>query len=150
VLGDITNAQLHAWSAAQERNGLTAHTTPARTVYWIDSPSEWALSVGSAELPVLLVFSERACAQRCPSISASARIVGSVLLDSGCNDDKMRGWQAGTIEGQLVVESGLPEWQQGTVLARPEGRKAYSLNWPTGIDATRVQRVNGSWSGNAP
>ncbi|WP_295522773.1 hypothetical protein [Limnohabitans sp. Rim8] len=150
VLGEITDAQLQAWSDAQERNGLTAHTTPARTVYWIDSPSEWQLSVGSTDLPVLLAFSAKACAQGCPRIHASARVIGSVLLDSGCNDEKMRGWQAGTIEGQLVVESGLPEWQQGTVLARPEGRNAYILNWPAGIDATRLQRVNGSWSGDPP
>lgn len=150
VLGDISDAQLRALSDAQERNGLTEHTTPARTVYWIDSPREWQLSVGSTNQPVLLAFSATACAQRCPSISTSARIVGSVLLDSGCNDEKMRGWQAGTIEGQLVVESGLPEWQQGTVLAHPKGRGAYTMNWPVGMDATRVQRINGSWSSNAP
>lgn len=150
VLGNITDAQLQAWSDAQERNGLTAFSHPARTVYWIDSPNTWQLSVGSTDLPALLVFSAKACAQRCPQISASARIVGSVLLDSGCQDEKMRGWQGGTIEGQLVVESGLPEWQQGTVLAHPEGRKAYNLNWPAGIDAARIQRVNGSWSSDAP
>lgn len=150
VLGDITDAQLQTWSDAQARNGLTAQTTPARTVYWIDSASEWPLSVGSPEWPALLVFSAQACAQRCPSISASARIVGSVLMDAGCNDEKMRGWQAGTIEGQLVVESGLPEWRGGTVLSRPAGRKAYTLDWPAGIDATQVQRVNGSWSANTP
>jgi hypothetical protein len=150
VLGDITEAQLQAWSDAQARNGLTAQTTPARTVYWIDSPSEWSLSVGTPEWPALLVFSAKACAQRCPSISTSARIVGSVLLDAGCNDDKMRGWQAGTIEGQLLVESGLPEWRGGTVLSRHDARHAYSLHWPAGIDATQVQRVNGSWSANTP
>jgi hypothetical protein len=76
--------------------------------------------------------------------------VGSVLLDAGCNDDKMRGWQAGTIEGQLLVESGLPEWRGGTVLSRHDARHAYSLHWPAGIDATQVQRVNGSWSANTP
>lgn len=150
VLGDISDAQLQAWSEAQERNGLTAQTNPARTVYWIDSPGEWQLSVGSAEQPALLAFSAKACANRCPRIHTSVRVMGSVLLDSGCNDEKMRGWQAGTIEGQLVVESGLPEWQQGTVLARPEGRNAYVLHWPVGIDATQVQRINGSWTGNAP
>ncbi|PIT74877.1 hypothetical protein [Limnohabitans sp. G3-2] len=150
VLGDITDAQLQAWSSAQERNGLSALTRPARTVYWIDSPQEWQLSVGSAEQPALLAFSAKACAQRCPRIHPGVRVVGSVLLDSGCNDEKMRGWHAGTIEGQLVVESGLPEWQQGTVLAHPEGRKAYSLSWPVGIDAAQVQRIHGSWSSSAP
>lgn len=146
VLGDITDEQLQDWSKAQERHGLTAHTTPARTIYWIDSPADWLHSVGSADSPALLVFSNKACALRCPRIDTSVRIHGSVLLDPGCNDEKMRGWQAGTIEGQLVVESGLPEWRSGTLLARPEGRNAYILNWPHDIDATHVQRVNGSWS----
>jgi hypothetical protein len=150
VLGDITDEQLQAWSAAQEANGLTAQTKPPRSVYWIDSPADWQLSVGTPETPAVVVFSAKACAQRCPRMGAGVRIVGSVLLDSGCNDEKMRGWQAGTIEGQLVVESGLPEWRSGTVLARPEGRDAYIMNWPEGIDARQVQRINGSWSEGKP
>jgi len=150
VLGDITDEQLQAWSATQERNGLTAQTNPPRSVYWVDSPSDWQLSVGSTDTPALLVFTAKACALRCPRIGADVRVVGSVLFDSGCNDEKMRGWQAGTIEGQLVVESGLLEWRYGTVLARPEGRNAYILHWPEGIDARRVQRINGSWSEGAP
>lgn len=150
VLGDITDEQLQAWSEAQEASGLTAQTKPPRSVYWIDSPADWQLSVGTAETPAVVVFSAKACTQRCPRMATSVRIVGSVLLDSGCNDEKMRGWQAGTIEGQLVVESGLPEWRFGTVLARPEGRDAYIVNWPEGIDASRVQRINGSWSEGKP
>jgi hypothetical protein len=150
VLGDITDAQLQAWSKAQERNGLTAQTTPARTIYWIDSAADWPHSIGSADNPVLLVFSAKACASRCPRIDTNTHIYGSVLLDPDCNDEKMRGWQAGTIEGQLVVESGLPEWRSGTVLGHPQGRKAYAVSWPQGIDATRMQRVNGSWSEGAP
>jgi len=150
VLGDITDAQLQAWSSAQERNGLTAQTTPPRSIYWIDSTADWLQSVGTASSPVLLVFSAQACAQRCPRIGTGVRIYGSVLIDSGCNDEKMRGWQAGIIEGQLVVESGLPEWRSGTVFARPDGRNAYILNWPKDIDARRVQRVNGSWSEGTP
>ena len=150
VLGDITDEQLQTWSAAQERNGLSAQTSPPRSVYWVDSPADWQLSVGTTSTPALLVFSAKACALRCPRMAANVRIVGSVLLDSGCNDDKMRGWQAGTIEGQLVVESGLPEWQSGTVLARPEGRDAYLLKWPEGMDARQVQRIPGSWSEGKP
>lgn len=150
VLGDISDAQLQAWSTAQERNGLTAQSTPPRTIYWIDSPADWQRDVGTKDHPALLVFSAQACAQRCPRIDAGVRIHGSVLIDSGCNDDKMRGWQAGIIEGQLVVESGLPEWRSGAVLARPDGRDAYILNWPQGIDATRLQRIHGSWSEGAP
>ena len=150
VLGDITDAQLQAWSTAQERNGLTAQSTPPRTIYWIDSPADWQDNVGTVDHPALLIFSAKACAQRCPRIGVGVRIQGSVLLDSGCSDDKMRGWQAGTIEGQLVIESGLHEWRSGTVLARPDGRNAYILNWPQGIDTTLLQRIHGSWSEGAP
>jgi hypothetical protein len=146
VLGAIQDAQLQAWSTAQERNGLTAQTTPPRSIYWVDSPADWHTSVGTPDMPALLVFSAQACAQRCPRIGAGVRIVGSVLLDSGCNDEKMRGWEGGRIEGQLVVESGLPEWRSGTVIAMPQGRDAYILNWPVGIDASQIQRINGSWS----
>jgi hypothetical protein len=150
VLGSITDAQLQAWSTAQEHNGLTAQTTPPRSIYWIDSPNDWQQSVGTATTPALLVFSAKACALRCPRIGANTLIYGSVLIDSGCNDDKMRGWQGGTIEGQLVVQSGIPEWRSGTVLARPAGRNAYILNWPEGMDTSRVQRVNGSWTASTP
>lgn len=150
ILGDSTDAQVQAWSAAQERQGLHAASTPARSVYWVDSPADWLLSVGSLEAPVLLVFSAKACAQRCPRIGAGVRIVGTVVVNAGCQDEKMRGWQAGTIEGQLVIESGLPEWQSGVVMAHAVARQPYQLRWPAGVDATRVQRIPGSWSEGAP
>ena len=149
VLGDITAEQLQAWSAAQERNGLHALSTPPRSIYWIDSPADWGQSVGTPETPALLVFSSQACAFRCPRIAPGVHIHGSVVLDAGCDDEKMRGWQGGWIEGQLVVESGLPEWRTGTLWARSYGRNAYILDWPDGIDASRLQRVNGSWSEGA-
>lgn len=150
VLGEITDAQLQAWSKAQADNGLTAQTTPPRSIYWIDSPQDWRESVGTADTPALLVFSAKACALRCPHMDPGVRIRGTVVMDSGCDDEKMRRWQTGTIEGQLVVESGLPEWRAGTVLAKPEVGLAYRLRWPAGMDATRLQRVNGSWSEGTP
>lgn len=150
VLGSLSDAQLQAWSDAQARNGLTAHTTPPRSVYWVDSAAEWQDSVGTASHPVLLVFSAASCAVRCPHLHPLTQIVGSVVFDSGCDDEKMRGWQGGTIEGQLVVESGLPDWTAGTVLASPHAHRAFTLHWPLGMDASAVQRVNGSWSEGAP
>ena len=150
VLGDITAQQLQDWSAAQERNGLHAMSSPPRTIYWTDSPADWGQSVGTPETPALLVFSDKACALRCPRIAPGVHIHGSVVLDTGCDDEKMRGWQGGWIEGQLVVESGLPEWRSATLWARAYGRNAYILDWPEGIDASRVQRVNGSWSEGTP
>ncbi len=149
VFGDITDEQLQAWSAAQERNGLHALSTPPRSIYWIDSPGDWGQSAGTPDTPALVVFSSKACALRCPRIAPGVHIHGSVVLDSGCDDEKMRGWQAGWIEGQLVVESGLPEWRSANLWARSYGRNAYILDWPDGIDASRVQRVNGSWSEGA-
>lgn len=150
VLGNITDEQIKAWSEAQEHNGLNAQSTPPRTVYWTDSPTAWEQNIGTAQNPALLVFSALACALRCPHIGANVKVFGSVLIASGCNDEKMRGWQAGPIEGQLVVESGLPEWRLGIVYAHPKGRNAYILKWPDGIDASQVQRVNGSWSEGVP
>jgi len=150
ALGDITDAQLKAWSSAQERQGLHALSNPPRTVYWIDSPADWTQSIGQPDHPALLVLSEQACTQRCPRIAAGVHIHGSVVVQAGCDDEKMRGWQAGWIEGQLVIEAGLPEWRSGDLWARPYGRDGYNLNWPAGIDARQVQRVNGSWSEGSP
>ena len=150
VLGEMTPTQVKAWSDAQADNGLHAQSQPPRSIYWIDSPADWTQSLGSAAHPVLLVFSSLACAGRCPRLSADSRIWGTVYLDAGCDDEKMRGWQGGWIEGQLVVESGLPEWHSATLWARSYGRDGYILNWPDGIDASRVQRVNGSWSEGSP
>jgi len=146
VLGEITPAQIQVWSLAQERNGLHAQSQPRRNVYWVDSPAPWAQSLGDADAPVLLVFSAQACRLRCPSIAAGVRIVGTVVLQSQCQDDKARGWRAGHIEGQVVVESGLPELQSGShIQARTFAANAYQLPWPKGMDARRVQRVPGSW-----
>lgn len=149
VLGDITPAQLQAWSEAQARSGLTAHSDPPRSLWWVDSPVDWNTPLGDASHPVLLVFSAQACAQRCPRIASSARIHGTVYLDAGCSDDKVRGWQSGPITGQLVVETGLVELgTSAQVTAQPSVRQAYALRWPAGIDARRVQRVAGSrWEG---
>lgn len=146
VLGDITPEQVKAWSQAQERNGMHAQSQPPRSIYWVDSPATWTQSVGQTDAPVLLVFSATACSLRCPSIASGVRIQGTVVLQTQCQDDKARAWRAGTIEGQLVVESGLPDWPSGSrVVARTYSPTAYQLAWPAGMDSTQVQRVAGSW-----
>ncbi len=150
VLGATDDQQLQDLSNAQERQGLTAHTSPPRTVYWVDSPAAWSDSVGTTNSPVLLVFSAQACAFKCPHLLAHTHVVGSVVFNSGCQDEKMRGWQAGQITGQLVVESGMPDWTSGRLLASPDARKAFSVHWPPGMDASTLQRVMGSWSQGAP
>jgi hypothetical protein len=151
VLGDTTPEQIRAWSDAQERNGLSALSQPARSVYWVDSPSTWGRSIGTPEAPVLLVFSSQACSQRCPDIAAGVHVVGTVVLQTQCQDDKARGWSAGHIEGQLVVESGLPELQAGSrIEARDLAATPYRRPWPAGMDARQVQRVPGSWREGGP
>jgi Tfp pilus assembly protein PilX len=146
VFGALTHAQIQAISQAQALKGLSASTSPTRTVYWIDSASDWAQSVGSASAPVLLVFSATACASQCPRISLSAKIVGTVFLDSQCNDSRVANWHSGAISGQVAVASGLPQLQAGSQMQwLTQHRQAFDWAWPSGIDATRVQRVRGSW-----
>lgn len=145
VLGDTTPAQLRAWSDAQARHGLHERSTPARSIYWVDSTADWTQSLGTAERPVLLVLSSQACAQRCPRIASGVHIHGTVVVDAGCDDDKMRGWQAGWVEGQVVVEAGLPQVTGNSrVWARASARQAYALHWPPGLDSRQVQRLQGS------
>ncbi|MBM3386768.1 MAG: hypothetical protein FJY36_03760 [Betaproteobacteria bacterium] len=149
VLGDITPAHLQAWSEAQARNGLSAHSQPARSIWWIDSPADWNTSLGDAGQAVLLVFSARACASRCPRIAKHVRIQGTVYLDAGCDDAKVQGWQSGPIVGQLVVETGLADLAASPQVRAQAGvRQAYALFWPPGTDTRRLQAVPGSrWEG---
>ncbi len=145
VLGDNTPEQVRAWSQAQERQGLHSLSQPARNIYWVDSPADWTQSLGSANQPVLLVFSSQACALRCPRLAAGTTVQGTVVLEAGCDDEKMRGWQAGQVQGQLVVEGGLPQFTgSARLLARPQAHQAYTLHWPPGMATDQVQGVNGS------
>lgn len=146
LMGSTTPAQIQAVSQAQALKGLSASTRPARSVYWIDSPNEWTQSVGSPSAPVLLVFSATACASQCPRINPSTKIVGTVYLDSQCQDSRVTLWHSGAVSGQVAVASGLPSLQSGSQLQwLANHRQAFDWPWPTGIDARRVQRVRGSW-----
>jgi Tfp pilus assembly protein PilX len=151
VLGDLSAEHIRAWSQAQERQGLHALSQPSRTIYWVDSPAPWTQSVGSAQAPVLLVFSATACSPFCPSMVSGVRIHGTVVLDTQCQDDRARAWRAGQIDGQLLINSAWPEAPNASqVTAQPYARKAYLLPWPQGMDARQVQIVNGSWREGTP
>lgn len=150
VLGDIKPEQIRAWSEAQVRNGLHSLSQPTRSIYWVDSPSTWTQSLGSREAPVLLVFSSQACAYRCPDLAPGVRVLGTVVLQTQCQHDKARAWYAGYIEGQLVVESDLPDLHTGSRIEARALPEAYRLVWPAGIDAGQVQRVPGSWREGGP
>ena len=146
VFGATTPAQIQALSQAQALKGLSSTTLPARTVYWIDSPNDWTQSIGSTSAPVLLVFSATACASQCPRISPSTKIVGTVFLDTQCQDSRAALWHSGTVMGQVALPSGLPNLQAGSQLQwLAKHRQAFDWPWPSGIDAQRVQRVRGSW-----
>ena len=151
VLGKLSAEHIRAWSQAQERQGLHALSQPPRSIYWVDSAAPWSQSVGSAQAPVLLVFSATACTPRCPSMVSGVHIHGTVVLDTQCQDDKARAWRAGQIDGQLLINSAWPEAPNASqVTYQPYARKAYLLPWPQGMDARQVQIVNGSWSEGTP
>lgn len=146
LFGQTTPAQIQAISQAQVLKGLNSQTQPARTVYWVDSPSEWSQSVGTTTAPVVLVFSALACANQCPRISPSTLIVGTVYLDTQCQDSRAELWHSGSVSGQVALTSGLPNLQSGSqFLWFANHRQAFDWPWPVNIDATRVQRVRGSW-----
>ena len=150
ALGDVQPEQVQAWSREQERNGLSTSTQPARSVYWIDSDRDWGQSLGQADAPVLLVFSETACAIRCPRLLPGVLVHGTVVLAAACQDARLAGWSTGEIAGQVVAETraqALPSALQ--VSASTYARQAFELPWPAGIDASRVQWVAGSFSKGA-
>ena len=118
--GDTTPAQLRAISAAQMQNGLTSLSQPSRSVYWIDSPLTWTQSLGSQDAPVVLIFSAIACAVQCPQISSNTAITGMVYFQS-----------ANACQNPVALYS--------------VNSDAFHFEWPIGIDASRVQRVSGSW-----
>jgi hypothetical protein len=120
LFGNITPAQLKAISTAQLQNGLSSLSQPSRTVYWIDSPLMWTQSLGTHSAPVVLIFSDIACAHQCPQIASQAAINGMVYFQS-----------ANACQNPVALHTLNPE--------------AYHFDWPIGIDAARVQRVSGSW-----
>lgn len=152
VFDQLSPLQLKGLSALQVRNGLSAETQPTRTVYWIDSPALWTQSVGTAASPVVLVFSETACALECPSLASFTQVVGTVFFQSQCQASKLQHWQTGTIMGQLGIEASLAPAQIRALrndlpglTATDNAHAAFNFEWPDGIDASRVQRTAGTW-----
>ena len=147
ALGHLNAEQVRAWSRAQEGNGLSAASQPARNVYWVDSAQDWGQSIGQAGDPVLLVFSETACASRCPRLLPGVVVHGTVVLAAACQDARVLGWTTGSVAGQVVAEASaavLQTFQQ--VSATAYARKAFDLPWPANIDSGQVQWVTGSFS----
>ena len=152
VFGQISPQQLQHLSYLQSRNGLSATTKPVRTVYWIDSPEVWTQSVGTRASPVVLVFSQTACALRCPSFASHTQVVGTVFFQNQCQALTMQNWQAGTIVGRLGIESQIDTELASSLLSGlstlqyfANSHGAFNFEWPLGINASSVQRVAGTW-----
>ena len=151
VLGPQTADALRMASDSQARAGLHPTSTPARNVYWVDSPLDWQQSLGQPGAPVLLVFSAEACAQRCPRLGAGVEIHGTVVLEAGCDRRRLQDWSAGRVYGQVVAGASIDGLAPGsTIIATPYARDALRLRWPAGIDARQLQWVAGSWSLETP
>lgn len=128
ALGAQTESALRQLSDSQARAGLDEWSSPARTVYWVDSPQTWTQSLGQPARPVLLVFSRQACAGVCPRLAASAHVHGTVVFDAGCAPAALPRGAAGQIDGLV----------SGLVLGPPASAP------PPGDDASRTTAVPGT------
>lgn len=160
ALGAQTEAALRQLSDSQARAGLNAHSSPARSVYWVDSAQPWTQSLGQPDQAVLLVFSRQACAGVCPRLVAGVQVHGTVVFDAGCNAAALPRGAPGQIEGQV---SGLVLGPSASAAAGTEdpsaggritpsgnARQPLDLRWPEGMEAREVQWVAGSWHVRTP
>lgn len=147
LMGQITGAQLQAWSALQQQMGLSVTSTAPRSVYWISTPGNWTTPVGSSSNPVLLVFDGAACTPQCPALQAP--IVGTVLYLAQCRTQAITAMATslGQVQGQVAMQAsqappGLSV--QGSAVAA-----AYALPHVSD-NPTQVLWVPGSWSDASP
>lgn len=146
LFGDISKTMVQEWSNAQAAAGLSQTTTPKRTVYWIDNPAPFHESLGSADEPVIVVFSSVACSANCPAINGNPSVYGIVYMDTGCVSSRANGWGGGKVYGTMAFESGMSNLNANTLIAyNPRAIGAQPPPLPPGADATRVQRLPGSW-----
>ncbi len=147
LMGQITGAQLQAWSALQQHMGLTVTSTAPRSVYWVSTPGDWTTPLGSSSDPVLLVFDGAACTPQCPALQAP--IVGTVLYLAQCRTQAISAMASslGNVQGQVAIQAsqappGLSV--QGSAVA-----VAYALPHVSD-NPTQVLWVPGSWSDASP
>lgn len=146
LFGDISKTLVQEWSSKQAAAGLSQTTTPKRTAYWIDSPAPFHESLGTAEEPAIVVFSSAACSPTCPAINGNPSIHGIVYLDTGCDSARANGWGGGEVYGTVAFESGMTNLNANTLIAyNPRAIGAQPPPLPPGADASRVQRLPGSW-----
>ncbi len=149
IFGTMTKDQVKKISDAQLAAGLSQSSTPKRSVYWIDSGSNWHDDLGTAVEPAILIFSATSCSSSCPKVNGSPTIYGTVYFDSQCDETKMNGWGGAEIHGSVVVESDLAHiTANGRIHYNPNTRSAFP-NAPTpatvGGTGNNIQRISGSW-----
>lgn len=150
VMGQIQPSQVQALSQAQAVASGQLLGTRGRNVYWVDAAQDWRTPLGSTAEPVLLVFSEAACASRCPRLLAP--LVGTVIWRHACGqglgDTPLL--QAPVL-GQAVIDaSQVHEADRVWVMGHASADQAYRLVWPEGMDLALPLPVAGSWREGAP
>ncbi|MEY4977075.1 MAG: hypothetical protein RIQ97_2270 [Pseudomonadota bacterium] len=150
VMGQIQASQLQALSQAQAAASGQLVGARGRSVYWVDAAADWRTPLGSPTEPVLLVFSEAACASRCPRLLAP--LVGTVIWRHACGqglgDTPLL--QAPVL-GQAVIEaSSVHEADRVWVIGHTNADQAYRLARPEGMDLALPLPVAGSWREGSP
>jgi hypothetical protein len=146
VFGSITKDQMRALSDAQAAIPLDQSTSPKRSVYWVDSGSNWHDSLGTPTEPVILIFSDSACSGDCPKVNGSPTIYGTVYLDSQCDKSKVNGWGGATIHGSVIIESDMEKLNSNTEIHHnPKSSAAFPKPMPDTVSGNDTQRVSGSW-----
>lgn len=151
----MSQGQMKAISDLQAAQGLDDASSPRRTVYWVDSSSNWHQSLGSETEPVIVVFSDTACASGCPKLNGHPIIYGIVYFDTDVNNNLVQdeasevelanGWGGLELYGTLAIEGGVRK-----VNANSEFHYHAGVNSALDIPAppaglTKAARVPGSW-----
>ncbi len=151
----VSQAQMKAISDFQVAQGLDNTTTPRRRVYWVDSSSNWHDSLGSATEPVILIFSDTACASDCPKMNGSPTIYGLVYFDTDTNNNlvaneasevtKANGWGGLELYGTMAIEGGVSDLNANSNFYFDSGVLTL-LDIPSGPpDLTTPARLPAGW-----
>lgn len=148
LLGQVDKAALQAWSQLQQQAGLSATSTPPRNVYWVSTPGDWLMPLGTASDPVLLVFDAAACTPVCPALHAPVR--GTVLYLAQCRKEAITAMSAASasVQGLVAVQAALAA-PGLSVQSDASVHSVYALPHASG-SMTQVQWIAGSWSDASP
>lgn len=151
----MSQAQMKVISEFQANQGLSDSSSPRRTVYWVDSSSNWHQSLGSEDEPVILIFSDTACASDCPKVNGGPTIYGIVYFDTDINNNGVtneesevelaNGWGGLVLHGTLAIEGGIRKVNANSEFHYNANVNA-ALDIPAGPSTLNVAaRVPGSW-----